>query len=179
MRNWTGAYVASESAMSAVKNHFGVTLLPRGQAARAEVFGGDGYGVSRRSAHPKEAIALVRYLSSRGVQALRARMLSTPPTMPSFYSDKDLLKENRQIEQIKRAVSEGIVARPSTFAGEKYTEISAVFSNAIHAVLLREKSGAAAAIDLEKQLSQIIGAMRLAGGPVPPQNASVPNAAQQ
>jgi trehalose/maltose transport system substrate-binding protein len=179
MRNWTGAYVASESDTSVVKNHFGVSLLPRGQGGRAEVVGGDGYGVSRRSAHPKEAIALVRYLSSRGVQALRARMLSTPPTMQRLYSDKDLLKDNRQIAEIQQAVSEGLVARPSTLTARNYTEISATFANAVHSVLLRQKTGVAAALDLEKQLNQIMGATRQAGGPVRPRDARIPNAAQK
>jgi trehalose/maltose transport system substrate-binding protein len=117
MRNWTGNYVISESDASLVKNKFDVTILPRGQAGHAEAFGGDGYAVSRRSLHRKEAIQLVRYLCGRNVQALLARVLNAPPTLRQLYQDPNLLKDNPQFRHVQQAVHEGLVARPSTVTG--------------------------------------------------------------
>jgi trehalose/maltose transport system substrate-binding protein len=178
MRNWTAAYVVSASDISAVKNKFDATLLPRGQAGRAEVFGGDGYSVSRRSAHPKEAIALVRYLCNRNAEALQSRVLSTPSTMPDLYDDTDLRKDNGHVREIKQAVLEGLVARPSTVTGGKYIDVSTAFSKSVHSVLVNEKSGTTVAADLEDQLYKITGFKRPSQGRVPPETTSVPHAAQ-
>jgi trehalose/maltose transport system substrate-binding protein len=158
MRNWSGAYVASEAETSAVRARYKVTRLPRGRHSRASVFGGDGYSVSRRSTHLQQSVELVRYLCSRDVQLLRAKMISVPPTMPALYTDTGLVQSNRHIAELSRAVSEGMVARPSTVAGSKYSRVSTAYSGAIHTVLIRQKSGAAAARDLEKRLQQIMGA---------------------
>jgi trehalose/maltose transport system substrate-binding protein len=178
MRNWWASYVVSGSDRSAVKNKFAVTLLPRGNMGRAEVFGGDGYSVSRRSAHPKEAIALVRYLCSRKVEALRARMLSTPPTMPDLYQDAELSKENPHLQNIRQAVLQGLVARPSTVAGPKYFDVSEAYTKAVHSVLMHEKNGAAAATELEQELRRIIGSDGRSPSGVPPRTASIPHAPQ-
>jgi trehalose/maltose transport system substrate-binding protein len=158
MRNWTAAHVISGSDASAVKNKFGVTLLPKGQEGRAEVFGGDGYCVSRRSAHPKEAIALVRYLCGRNSQALQARVLSTPPTIPALYDEPSVISANKHIREIKEAFLRGLVARPSTVTGPKYTEVSEAFSKAVHSVLVHEKNGAAAAAEVEQQVEALMRA---------------------
>jgi trehalose/maltose transport system substrate-binding protein len=178
MRNWWASYVVSGSDRSSVKNKFSVTLLPRGNMGRAEVFGGDGYSVSRRSAHLKEAIAFVRYLCSRNVEALRARVLSTPPTMPDLYQDAELSKDNPHLQNIRQAVLQGLVARPSTVAGPKYFDVSAAFGNAVHAVLMHEKDGAAAAAELEEELHRIIGSEGRSQSGVPPPTASIPHAPQ-
>jgi trehalose/maltose transport system substrate-binding protein len=156
MRNWTGAYVASGSERSVVRNQFRVALLPRGQAGRAGVFGGDGYSVSKHSTHPKEAVELVRYLCSREMQALQAKVLSTPPTIPSLYKDADLQASNHHIAEIQNAVFGGMVARPSTVVGGKYIEVSAAFSEAVHSVLTHEKDGTTAARNLEARLNEIM-----------------------
>src|SRR6266403_1396475 len=65
MRNWPTAYVDSQAAGSPIRNKFDITLLPGGKAGRVGTLGGAGLGVSRFSAHPREAVELVRYLSSR------------------------------------------------------------------------------------------------------------------
>lgn len=178
MRNWWASYALSASERSIVRDKFGVTLLPRGRAGRVEVFGGDGYGVSRRSVHPKEAIALVRYLCSRNLEAMRARVLSTPPTMPGLYEDAELLRDKPQFRKIKQVVLEGMVARPSTVAGAKYFDIAGAFTNAVHSVLTHERSGAAAAVELERQLNQIMGSKGPSQSVVPPRAPSDPHAAK-
>src|SRR5882762_11952575 len=82
MRNWPTAYVDSQAAGSPIRNKFDITLLPGGKAGRMGTLGGAGLAVSRFSAHPREALELVRYLCSRDVQVKRSRVLSQPPTQP-------------------------------------------------------------------------------------------------
>lgn len=158
MQHWQVADVISRSEGSEVRDRFASTLLPRGKAGRAEVLGGAGYAVSLRSTHPKEAIALVRFLCSRNTQAQVARIMFTPPTIPDLY--EELQKENPHFREVKRGVLEGTVARPSTVAGEKYAEVSAAFSEAVHSVLVRDKSGTAAAAALERNLGVIMNSKR-------------------
>jgi len=157
LRHWTVGYVMSRSDNSAVKASFGVSLLPRGEAGRAEVFGGDGYAVSRHSTHPREAVALARFLCSRKAEAMEAHDLSTPPTIPALYADPELLAANPQFQPVKDVVLEGMIARPSTVTGEKYAEISAAYATAVHSVLVNQVTGAVAARRLEKQLQETPG----------------------
>src|SRR6266700_6482496 len=157
MRNWTTAYLASQAEGSAVKNNFGVTLPPGGQAGRASTLGGAGLSVSRHSAHPQEAIALVRYLSRRDVQIRRLRVTSQPPTLPELYEDPEVLKLNPHFAQLKQGFLDEAVARPSTVTGKKNGDVSEAYLSAVHSVLTGEKSAAKAASDLEGELVQITG----------------------
>src|ERR1700681_1988031 len=84
MRNWPTAYVDSQAAGSPIRNKFDITLLPAGKEGRMGTLGGAGLGVSKFSAHPREAIELVRFLSRDDVQTKRSRVLSVPPTLPAL-----------------------------------------------------------------------------------------------
>jgi trehalose/maltose transport system substrate-binding protein len=156
MRNWTAARIVSASPESAVRDRFGVALLPRGQAGRAEVFGGDGYAVSKLSAHPQEAYALVRFLCSRRQQALVATALSMPPTIPDLFSDQSVIKGNPHFDEMRQLATTGMVSRPSSVAGSRYAAISDAYSTAVHRVLKHEISANAAAADLQKEIAAIL-----------------------
>jgi len=164
MRNWPTSFIVSRSEGSSVRNRFAVTFLPQGQAGRAGTLGGASLSVSRHSRHPKEAVALVRYLCRRDVQRARSLVTSQPPTIPELYEDPEALKANPHFAQLKQLVREGLVARPSTVTGKKYPEVSEAYFNAVHSVLTREKSAAKAAADLEGQLVQITGMKTLVPG---------------
>ncbi|RPJ54150.1 MAG: hypothetical protein EHM23_29530 [Acidobacteria bacterium] len=58
----------------------------RGLKRSAATLGGNGYGVSRHSRHPREAAMLVRYLCGREQQRKRCVRSSEPSTIPDFYS---------------------------------------------------------------------------------------------
>ncbi len=156
MRNWTAARIVSASPGSAVRDRFGVSLLPRGHVGRAEVFGGDGYAVSKLSANPREAIALVRYLCSPRQQAVVASALSMPPTMPYLFNDESLVKDNPNFAEMRQLVTTGMVSRPSRAVGPAYTAVSEAYSTAVHSVLKHQCRADAAAAKLQKQLSAIL-----------------------
>jgi trehalose/maltose transport system substrate-binding protein len=157
MRNWTIAYVDSQAAGSPIRNKFDVTLLPLGKAGRVGTLGGAGLAVSRFSAHPSEALALVRYLCGRDVQVRRSRVLSEPPTRPELYELPEVLEPNPWFALLNRAFRAGIVSRPSNITGKKYQDVTDAYIQAVHSVLTGEKGAPEAAAALENELVRITG----------------------
>jgi trehalose/maltose transport system substrate-binding protein len=156
MRNWTASRIVSGSLESAVRGRFGVAPMPRGEAGRAEVFGGDGYAVSKLSAHPKEAVALVRFLCSPAQQAVVANALSMPPAIPDLFDDPSVVKTNPHFAGMRQLVAGGMVARPSSITRARYPALSQAYSAAVHSVLLHERDASAAAADLEKRIAALL-----------------------
>jgi trehalose/maltose transport system substrate-binding protein len=157
MRNWPSGYVDSQSAGSPIRNKFDIALLPGGNAGRVGTLGGWGLAVSRFSAHPREALELVRYLTRRDVQVKRSRMLSQPPTLPELYNLPEVLEPNPRFDLLSQAFRTGIVSRPSDVTGKKYQDVTDAYIQAVHSVLTGEKSAPEAAAALEKELIRITG----------------------
>ena len=157
MRNWPTAYVDSQGAGSRIRNKFDIALLPSGKAGRVGTLGGAGLAVSRFSAHPQEALELVRYLSSRDVQAKRSRVLSEPPTLRELYGLPEVLEPNPHFALLSQAFQIGMVSRPSNVTGKKYQDVTDAYIQAVHFVLTGEKSAPEAAAALEKELIRITG----------------------
>src|SRR5467141_2024384 len=157
MRNWPSAYVDSQAAGSPIRNKFDTALLPGGKAGRVGTLGGAGLAVSRFSAHPREALELVRYLTRRDVQVKRSRVLSQPPTLPELYNLPEVLEPNRRFELLSQAFRTGMVSRPSNVAGKKYQDVTDAYMQAVHSVLTGEKSAPEAAAALENEMVRITG----------------------
>lgn len=153
MRNWTNAYVAARAENSPTRGHFDVAPLPRGSAGFAATLGGNGYGVSRYSRHPREAAMLVRFLASPEEQA--SRKSGEPPTVPALYKNADVLAANPYLSRFLQ-VREGMALRPSVPAGKMYPEVSRAYYEAVHAVLTHRQSAANAASDLQEQLVRML-----------------------
>src|SRR6202035_2467777 len=157
MRNWPSAYVDTQAAGSPIRNKFDIALLPGGNAGRVGTLGGWGLAVSRFSAHPREALELVRYLTSRDVQVKRARLLSQPPTLPELYTEPEVLALNPRFAVLGQALRTGLVARPSNVTGKKYQDVTDAYIQAVHSVLTAQKSAPEAAAALENELVRITG----------------------
>jgi trehalose/maltose transport system substrate-binding protein len=158
MRNWPQASVESRAASSPIRNKFDVTLLPAGKAGRAGTLGGTSLAVSRFSAHPREALELVRYLSSDHLQVGRSRALSVPPTRQRLYEMAEVLQRNPYFAPLSQAFStNGVVSRPSDVAGKSYEDVAEAYIQAVHSVLTRKQSAPEAAAALEKELIRITG----------------------
>jgi trehalose/maltose transport system substrate-binding protein len=157
MRNWPSAYVDSRAAASQVKNKFDIALLPGGKAGSMATLGGAGLAVSRFSAHPRESLELVRYLSSREAQLMRSRVLSEPPTRPELYVLPEVIKPIPRIALLGQAFRTGTVSRPSAVTGKKYGEVTKAYIQTVHSVLTGEKRAPEAASALEKELVRITG----------------------
>jgi trehalose/maltose transport system substrate-binding protein len=158
MRNWPQASVESHAANSPIRNKFDVTLLPAGKTGRAGTLGGASLAVSRLSAHPREALELVRYLSSGHMQVERSRALSVPPTRQRLYEMAEVLEPNPYFAPLSQAFRTGVVvSRPSNVAGKNYEDVSEAYIQAVHSVLTRQQSAPEAAAALEKELIRITG----------------------
>jgi trehalose/maltose transport system substrate-binding protein len=157
MRSWPSAYVDSQAAGSPIRNKFDVALLPGGKAGQVGTLGGWGLAVSRFSAHPREALELVRYLSRRDVQVKRSRILSQPPTLLELYNLPELVEPNPRFALLRQAFQTGLVSRPSNVTGKKYQDVSDAYIQAVHSVLTGEKSAQEAAGALENELVRITG----------------------
>ncbi|MCU1242195.1 MAG: hypothetical protein JWO71_2921 [Candidatus Acidoferrum typicum] len=152
MRHWPSAYLDSQAAGSSIRDKFDTALLPAGKSGRVGTLGGWGLAVSRFSAHPREALQLVRYLTRRDVQVKRSRTLSQPPTQPELYNLPEVLGPNPRFALLSQAFQTGIVSRPSNIIGKKYQDVSDAYIQAVHSVLTREKSAPEAAAALENEL---------------------------
>jgi trehalose/maltose transport system substrate-binding protein len=157
MRNWPSAYVDSQAAGSPIRDKFATALLPGGKGGQVGTLGGWGLAVSRFSAHPREALELVRYLTRKDVQVKRARLLSQPPTLPELYNLTEVSEPNPRFELLNQALRTGTVLRPSYVTGKKYQEVTDAYIQAVHSVLTGEKGAPEAVAGLEKELVRITG----------------------
>jgi trehalose/maltose transport system substrate-binding protein len=156
MRSWPLEF-AFDGRGSVPDECVGVAPLPRGAARRAATLGRYGYGVPRRSPHPREAATFVRFLSRRDVQLKRALEFHVPPSIPDLYDDPRVVAAGPHFGAIRETLIDGVVARPSAAAGQAYPDVSRAYVAAVHAVLTREKRAPEAAADLEDVLRRLTG----------------------
>jgi trehalose/maltose transport system substrate-binding protein len=157
MRGWPTAYADGQAAGSSIRNRFDVSLLPGGKAGRVGTLGGAGLAVSRSSPHVREALELVRYLSSRDVQVKRSRVLSEPPTLPEVYDLPEVIEPNPRFGLLSQGFRSGTVSRPSAVTGQKYGDVTDAYIRVVHSVLTGEKQATEAAGALENELVRITG----------------------
>ena len=157
MRNWTVALADSQAPSSAVRDNFAVTLLPGGRGGRFGTLGGTGLAVSRFTAHRQEAVALVRYLCSRGSQLKRAESLFETPALSELYRSSEMQALTPHASLLEEAFRSGVALRPANLAGARYDEVSEAYSRAVHSVLTGERGAPQAAADLETALVRKTG----------------------
>ena len=157
MRNWTVGYANGQAAGSPIRNKFDIALLPGGMGGRMGTLGGTGAAVSRFSAHPSEAIRLVRYLTSPDAQLKRFQLIAGIPTRPALLERPEVREVNPHFALLSLALRNGVVSRPANVAGTKYEDVSNAYILAVHSVLTGEKTAPQAAADLERELVRITG----------------------
>jgi len=118
--------------------------------------GGYGLAVSRSSAHPREAVALIRFLIARELQSKTDPSHPEPTGEPQLYELPQVLQADTSSPQLSQQSSRPL-SRPSNVTGHVYEDVTQAYFQAVHSVLAGEKSGPAAAAALEKQLVAITG----------------------
>lgn len=155
-RAWVSDYSLISLPMPPVNaTKYGITSLPGGRAGRAGTLGGSGLAVSRTSAHPREALELIRFLVRRD-RLMRASLNPDPPKQQELYSLPEIMDPYPRLTASKEHPGR-VVARPSIVSGEKYEDVSRAYIRALHSVLTSEENPSVAAATLEKELSQITG----------------------
>ncbi|WP_137181144.1 ABC transporter substrate-binding protein [Roseomonas sp. AR75] len=157
MRNWPYAWPLLNAEDSPVRDKVGVAVLPRGDVPggiHAAGLGGEQLAVSRYTAHPDEAIDLVRHLTSAAEQKRRAVAGAFSPAIRALYRDEEVLAPNPFFRDLVGTL-ESAVARPSAVTGQRYNRVSAEFAETLHAVLSGQSEPAAALTRLDRQLTRI------------------------
>ena len=112
MRYWSSGLGVLSKAMPAGK--IGIALLPSGAGGRAQTIGGFGFSVSKYSKHPREAAALVRFLSGAEVQKRRGESgeVSSPHEQISTRIPRSLARFHRSTCSAMRRRRAGRLGHP-------------------------------------------------------------------
>ena len=157
LRNWPYVLDLIEAPDSPVRGRVGIAPLPgrtRDTAGRGST-GGSHLGVSRRTAHPEEAIALARFLTSEGAQ--RAMLAGTLyPTRTALYRDPALTARHPRLPQIHDLM---IAGRPRPVT-PNYLLLSTTLQPEFSAVLVDRKPPGRAIAEARHRLDYFLVARR-------------------
>ena len=157
LRGWVSDYsLVSSYPLPRYATLFGITSVPGGKAGRVSTLGGNGLAISRASAHPREALELIRFLRHRDAQLRRSPELSEPPKERELYELPSILEPYPQLPKLRQNGG-AVVARPSIVSGQKYEDVTRAYIRAVHSVLTSKESPSAAAAALEKELVELTG----------------------
>ena len=153
---WTSDYFLTNPSKSKIYGKMGVTSVPSGKIG-VGTLGGFGLGISGRSKHQREAIALVKFLLHNEAELEAASARAKLPAGISFYRLPTILKAYSGSTTSSHPLGDGIVSRPSMAAGRNYEGVSLAYAGAVHSVLTGKKSAPEAAAQLETELEHITG----------------------
>jgi trehalose/maltose transport system substrate-binding protein len=143
MRNWPYAWALVNAPDSPVKDKVGVVPLPKGdgdKAVHTGTLGGQSLAVSKYSAHPKEAVDLILYLTGPEEEKRRAVKGAFNPSLKSVYEAPEL--KNDAFFSTFSTVLSSVATRPATVAGKGYNQFSSQFTRAVHGTLQGQGSAA-------------------------------------
>jgi trehalose/maltose transport system substrate-binding protein len=168
-RGWAKSYLLSIRDIPSIQDQIGMTNIPAGKNAQAATLGGFGLGISRASRHPSEALQLIQFLVHMEFKLEEARFGQESRNGQASYDPTAILRTNRNPAGNGKQPVSGVVARPSTVAGEKYEEVSRAYIQAVRSVLLGQSRAPEAAASLQQELVRITGFK-----PGPPSRNPVP-----
>jgi trehalose/maltose transport system substrate-binding protein len=156
-RGWARTYLLSIRDIPSIRDRIGITSIPAGKNAQAATLGGFGLGISRSSRHSAQALQLIRFLIHREIEIEEARADYESRNWPELYDPTAILRAKRSAADTRKQQVSGVVARPSTVAGDKYEDVSQAYIQAIHSVLVGQSRAPEAAASLERELVRITG----------------------
>jgi multiple sugar transport system substrate-binding protein len=152
-RNWAYAWSQVQRQDSKVRNRVGVVPLPRvGAHPGAGALGGWNLAISRFTRHPREAMQLVDWLTSREAQRRKALGEGRIPTLAALYEDPELLRAHPQFAILRHALPQ---ARPRP-SDPYYPRVSGILQGYLSRALARAMAPrdalAAAAAEVSRAL---------------------------
>ncbi|MEJ2630121.1 MAG: ABC transporter substrate-binding protein [Acidihalobacter sp.] len=142
MRNWPYVWSIVQKPNSPLKGKVGVMPIPKGPGAEgrnAGTIGGWALALSKYGKHRKQAISLIKYLTSYEVERMRFLDGALMPTRMALYKDQAVLDKAPVMKVFYKAISHAS-PRPSAQTGAKYNRVSSVFYTDLHQMLLGESS---------------------------------------
>ena len=155
-RGWTSDYFLTNSAKSIVDGKTGTTSVPSGKSG-VGTLGGFSLGISKRSKHPQEAFALMKFLLHKEAELESVSASAELPKGTALYRLPTILKAYSRSLPADQPRGDGIVSRPSAVVGRNYEEVSHAYAEAVHSVLTGKKNAPNAAAGLEAELEHITG----------------------
>lgn len=152
---WQWKYRLAHWREATLPDLTGYTSVPGGAAAKVGVLGGTGLAVSRFSAHPQKAMALLRFFINDELASERNLAPAPAHNQPELY-DLPWLGGNNASSKTSSSPPR-IITRPSDVTGQAYEKVSKAYMQAVHSVLTHERSAAKAAALLERELVVITG----------------------
>jgi len=156
-RDWLWRQFSDESLLPNSTAKVAIALMPAGPVRRVSTLGGQSLAISKYSQHPKEAAALIGYLTSYDEQLALWKKHAMLPTRREFFANPEYMRDRPEIASLWKEVQNATVARPSTVAGSHYDEVSRAYFTAVHAVLADEVDAEKAMPDLQSKLETIMG----------------------
>src|SRR5262245_45806194 len=156
MRGWQWGYRLTHPHESPVRDRTGYTSIPGGRGGRVGTLGGYGLAVPRSSAHPQEAVALIRFLIARELRSTADPSHPEPTAELQLYGLPQILQAYAPSHELSQQSSR-LVSRPSNVAGHAYEKVTEAYFQAVHSVLIGERTAEMAATALEKQLVDLTG----------------------
>ena len=153
---WTSDYFLTNPAKSPIYGRMGVTSVPAGKIA-VGTLGGFGLGISGKTKHQREAIALVKFLLHKEAELEVVIASAQLPRGTALYRLPTILKAYSRSIPATQPPGDGIVSRPSTLVGRNYEDVSHAYAGAVHSVLTGKKSASEAVAELETELEHITG----------------------
>jgi trehalose/maltose transport system substrate-binding protein len=153
---WISDYFLTNLVKPMIYGKMGLTSVPSGKIG-VGTLGGFGLGISGRSRHQREAIALVKFLLHKEAELEAASRSAELPKGTVFYRLPTILKAYSRSIPDGQAPGDGIVSRPSTVVGTNYEDVSRAYAAAVHSVLTGKNSAPEAAAELETELEHITG----------------------
>src|SRR5499426_3967481 len=92
MRGWQWGYRLTHPHESPLRDRIGFTSIPGGRGGRVGTLGGYGLAVPRSSAHPREAVALIRFLIARELRSTTDASDPEPAIEPQLYDLPQILQ---------------------------------------------------------------------------------------
>ncbi len=155
MRNWPYAWALGQEVNSPIKDQFSVGILPAGANGNASVLGGWQLAVSKYSKHPEEAIQFINFISTKEVQIRRALEGGYIATRPDVYEEQQIVDVVPYFA-IMQDTLEAAVPRPANPAGRRYSEVSAAYYEAVHAILTSDQDPERILSEAEDKIQQVL-----------------------
>ncbi|MGH7209330.1 MAG: ABC transporter substrate-binding protein, partial [Nitrospiraceae bacterium] len=157
MRNWPYAWSLLQEEGSRVRGKIGLAPLPSFPGHRSvSTLGGWMLAIPKRAAHPREAQALIRFLTSGEIQREMALRIGYNPSRRSLYQDPVLLETRPWMAMLDPVLAE---AKPRPIS-PYYLMLSQLWQPELSAALVGTKSARAALASAHRQMERILALER-------------------
>ncbi|MGH7250797.1 MAG: ABC transporter substrate-binding protein, partial [Nitrospiraceae bacterium] len=157
MRNWPYAWSLLQEEGSRVRGKIGLAPLPAFPGHRSvPTLGGWMLAIPKRAAHPREAQALIRFLTSGEIQREVALQIGYNPSRRTLYQDPVLLETRPWMAILDRVLAE---AKPRPIS-PYYLMLSQLWQPELSAALVGAKSAQAALDSAHRQVGRILALER-------------------